>query len=168
MSFFSKILTSPSIFKSQKIIFNLLNTENIIWRILLLYYLNARNLVGEALNQRKMNSWFNLEKNHLKNIANYPCILYLKFLWYCRNKMLWDRFNQQNHENKILGWKNILSKKLSKRFICILYIKHSLSQEIKAGTILTTIKSTQKLINADCLLNFFYRMIFLWDLSTLP
>ena len=64
--------------------------------------------------------------------------------------MLWDRFNQQNHENKILGWKNILSKKLSKRFICILYIKHSLSQEIKAGTILMTIKSMQKLINADC------------------
>ena len=45
-----------------------------------------------------------------KDIVNYSCILYLKFLWYHRNKMLWDRFNQQNYENKILGWKEILSK----------------------------------------------------------
>ena len=103
--FLSTILTSLSIFKSYKILFNLLNTDSILWRILLFYYLNARNLVDEALNQRKMIFWFNLEKNNLKDIANYPCISYLKFLWYRRNQMLWDRFNQQNDENKILGWK---------------------------------------------------------------
>ena len=112
VSFFSKILTSPSIFKSHKILFTLLNTESIFWRILLLYYLNARNLVDEALNQRKMIFWFNLEKNNLKDIANYPCILYLKFLWYRRNQMLWDRFNQQNDENKILGWKRKIKQKI--------------------------------------------------------
>ena len=94
--------------------------------------------------------WFNNEKKNLKDVANYPCILYLKFLWYRRNKMLWDRFIQQNYENKILGWKKNLSKNLSKRLIRILYIKHSLLQEIKADTFLTTIKSMQKLINADC------------------
>ena len=151
MSFFSKILTSPSIFKSHKILFNLLNTDSIFWRILLFYCLNARILVDEALNQRKMISWFNLEKNNLKDIANYPCILYLKFLWCRRNQMLWDRFNQQNDENKILGWKKKNSvKNLSKRLIRILHIKHSWLQEIKADTFLTTIKSMQKLINADC------------------
>ena len=112
VSFFSKILTSPSIFKSHKILFTLLNTDSIFWRILLLYYLNARNLVDEALNQRKMIFWFNLEKNNLKDIANYPCILYLKFLWYRRNQMLWDRFNQQNDENKILGWKRKIKQKI--------------------------------------------------------
>ena len=112
VSFFSKILTSPSIFKSHKILFTLLNTDSIFWRILLLYYLNARNLVDEALNQRKMIFWFNLKKNNLKDIANYPCILYLKFLWYRRNQMLWDRFNQQNDENKILGWKRKIKQKI--------------------------------------------------------
>ena len=143
VSFFSKILTSPSIFKSHKILFNLLNTDSIFWLILLLYYLNARNLADEALNQRTMISWFNHEKSNLKDIANYPYILYLKFLCYRKNQMLWDRFNQQNDENKIL-------KNLSIRLIRILYIKHSLLQEIKADTFLTTIKSMQKLINADC------------------
>ena len=72
--------------------------------ILLLYYLKARSLVDEALNQRKMFFWFNREKDNLKDIANYPCILYLKFFWYRRrNQMLCDRFNQHNDENKILG-----------------------------------------------------------------
>ena len=160
MSFLSKILTSPSIFKSHKILFNLLNTDSIIWRILLLYYLNARNLVDEALNQRKMIFWFNLEKNNLKDIANYPCILYLKFLWYRRNQMLWYRFNQQNDENKILGWKKNQVKNLSKRLIRILYIKHSLLQEIKADTFLTTIKYMHKLINADCFWSFFIGRVF--------
>ena len=143
MSFLRKILISPSIFKSHKILFNLLNTDSIFWRILLLYYLNARNLVDEALNHQKMIFWFNHEKNNLQDIVNYPCISQLKFLWYRRNQMLWDRFNQQNDENKIL-------KNLSIRLIRILYIKHSLLQEIKADTFLTTIKSMQKLINADC------------------
>ena len=41
-------------------------------------------------------------------------------------------------------------KNLSKRLIRILYIKHSLLQEIKADTFLTTIKYMHKLINADC------------------
>ena len=156
MSFLRKILISPSIFKSHKILFNLLNIESIFWRILLLYYLNARNLVDEALNQRKMIFWFNLEKNNLKDIANYPCILYLKFLWYRRNQMLWVRFNQQNDEYRLLGWKKKKKKKsvknLPKRLIRILHIKHSWLQEIKikADTFLTTIKSMQKLINADC------------------
>ena len=143
MSFLSKILTSTSIFKSHKILFNLLNTDSIFWRILLLYYLNARNLVDEALNQRKMIFWFNLEKNNLKDIANYPCILYLKFLWYRRNQMVWDRYNQQNDENEILGWRK-------KKLIRILHIKHSCIQEIKADTFLTAIKSMRKLIIADC------------------
>ena len=110
---FSEILTSPSIFKSHKILFNLLNTDSIIWRSLLLYYLNAINLVDEAFNQRKMTFWFNHEKNNLKDTANYLCILYLKLFWSRRNKMLWDRLNQQNHENKMLGWK----KKLGKKFV---------------------------------------------------
>ena len=121
-----------------------------IWRILLLYYLNARNLVDEVVNQLKMIFWFNHKKNNLKYIANYRCILYLKFLWYPKNKLLWDRLNQQNHENKIRwkGWKKFKGKNLSKMLIRILYIKHSLLQEIKVDNFLTTIKSTQKLINA--------------------
>ena len=43
-------------------------------------------------------------------------------------------------------------KNLPKRSIRILHIKHSWLQEIKinADTFLTTIKSMQKLINADC------------------
>ena len=85
--------------------------------------------ISVPLNQGKMIFWFNYEKNNLKDIANYPCVLYLKLLWYRRNKMLWDRFNQQNHENKILE---------------IFLITRNQSRPF-----LTTIKSMQKLINAD-------------------
>ena len=85
--------------------------------------------ISVPLNQGKMIFWFNYEKNNSKDIANYPCVLYLKLLWYRRNKMLWDRFNQQNHENKILE---------------IFLITRNQSRPF-----LTTIKSMQKLINAD-------------------
>ena len=85
--------------------------------------------ISVPLNQGKMIFWFNYEKNNLKDIANYPCVLYLKLLWYRRNKMLWDRFNQQNHKNKILE---------------IFLITRNQSRPF-----LTTIKSMQKLINAD-------------------
>ena len=56
--------------------------------------------------------WFNHEKNNLKDIANYPCISYSKFICYHRNQMLWDRFIQQNDENKILGWKKKIKQKI--------------------------------------------------------
>ena len=61
MSFLSKILHSLSIFKSHKILFNLLNTD--IW--------NFKSTKDDFLVQPK-NNW--------KDIANYPCILYLKFM----------------------------------------------------------------------------------------
>ena len=111
--FFCKILTSPTIFKYHKILSNLLNTDSIIWRILLLYYLNARNLVYVALNKRKMIFWFNHQKVNLRNIAYYPCNLQLKFLLYRINKVLWGRFNQQNHKYKKVGWKKNWSKKFA-------------------------------------------------------
>ena len=63
--------------------------------------------------------------------------------------MLWEKHNQQNHENKILGWKKLLSKKFVFNLIRILNIKHSLLQEIEADTFVTTIKSMQKLINVE-------------------
>ena len=146
MSFLSKILTSPSVFKSHKcFLICWIQTPYFEEFCFFIEISLLRNLVDEALNQGKMIFWFNLEQNNLKDIENYPCILYLKFLWYRRNQMLWDRFNQQNDENKILGWKKKNSvKNLSKRLIRILHIKHSWLQEIKADTFLTTIKTMQK------------------------
>ena len=70
---------------------------------MLLYYLYERNLELEDLNQRMMIFWLNQKKSNLEDIGDYPCILYLKFFWYCGNQMQRDTFNQQNDENKILA-----------------------------------------------------------------
>ena len=43
-----------------------------------------------------------------------------------------------------------MKKNLVKMLISILYIKHSLLEEIETDAFLTTIKSLRKLINVDC------------------
>ena len=87
-----------------------------------------------------------LVRNYIKN---YPCVLYT---WssFGTAELKCCEINLIHQIIKIKYQDEKKVKKLSERLICILYIKHSLLQEIKADTFWTTITSLQKLINAGC------------------